>query len=176
MSAPNPTGKGGFSAARQPAKRTPRGKSKRTELLAAIEKLQIEDPETGKKIALTERKIYQLVIQKAMYEPSLWKLILDRLHPLTRPQMEKVHFVFTEGATLAEKMDEVIKAVAAGEVTPDGGKMLADMLTGAARIAEISDLEARITELERSRGRDSTGSTPPPRRHLRAVGSDTDEA
>lgn len=173
MSAPNPTGKGGFSATRQPAKRTPKkGVNKRTELLAAIEKLQIEDPETGKKIALTERKIYQLVIQKAMFEPSLWKLILDRLHPLTRPQMEKVHFEFSPEATLAEKMDEVIKAVASGEITPDGGKMLADMLTGAARIAEISDLEARIIELERSRGR---GEAPPPPRRLHVVnGGDVD--
>lgn len=173
MSAPNPTGKGGFSSTRQPKKRTPRGKSKRTELIAAIERMQITDPETQKKINLTERKIYQLIMQQAMTEPSLWKLIIDRLHPLSRPQMQHVTFEFTEGATLAEKMDEVIKAVAAGEVTPDGGKMLADMLTGAARIAEISDLEARITELERSRGR-SQESTPPPRRHLRAVG-DNDE-
>lgn len=93
--------------------------------------------------------IARVVVEKAKGgDMSAAALVLQRLSPPLRPQAEKVTFDFDPNAPIAEQGTSIMRAVADGDIDPDTGKMLLDML--AAHLG-LRDVETFLEELHRLR-------------------------
>lgn len=93
--------------------------------------------------------IARVVIEKAKEgDMGAAALVLQRLSPPLRPQAEKVTFDFDPSIPLAEQGTAIVAAVARGEIDPDTGKMLLDMV--AAHLG-LRDVETVLDELKRLR-------------------------
>ncbi|MEI2790464.1 MAG: DUF5681 domain-containing protein [Steroidobacteraceae bacterium] len=93
--------------------------------------------------------IARVVIEKAKDgDMGAAALVLQRLSPPLRPQAEKVTFDFDPALPVAEQGTAIVAAVARGEIDPDTGKMLLDMI--AAHLG-LRDVEAFLEELKRMR-------------------------
>ena len=95
-----------------------------------------------------------LVVKKALElakdgDGTALRLIMDRLIP---PRKDKViEFKLPQinsGQDASVAMAQVIEGVSAGELTPQEGDSLAKLIESAARLVEISLLEARVAALE----------------------------
>lgn len=75
-------------------------------------------------------------------------LLLARTMPPLKPISEPVRFRFPDDATLSDKADAIVNAIAAGKLPPDVGAQLIQTLATTARIIEIDELERRIAALE----------------------------
>lgn len=73
-------------------------------------------------------------------------LVMSRVHPPLRPRAEKVQFDFDPDAPVADQAKQIMLAVSLGEVDPDTGKMLLDMLCA---FAGLKDVETFLSELKR---------------------------
>ena len=76
------------------------------------------------------------------------KLCIDRLQAPIKACDTCVSFEMT-GATLTEKAQGVITAIAEGVLSPERGTRVLDALAALARIREADELEERISLLER---------------------------
>lgn len=79
------------------------------------------------------------------------RLILDRVVPPSKPVYQPVSFELDD-SDLPAAARSVVKAIAAGELPADQGKMILDGLANMAKIIEISELAERIAELEKTQG------------------------
>lgn len=77
-------------------------------------------------------------------------LYLSRVEPPLRARAERVHFKLDSALPLADQAQQVVAAVAAGELDPDSGKLLVDCLTAAAGLKSIDEFEVRLARLEAS--------------------------
>lgn len=75
-------------------------------------------------------------------------IVLQRLAPPLRPRAEKVTFALDPALPLTGQAQQVLVAVAAGEVDPDTGKLLIDCLSAFGGLREVDELAQRITALE----------------------------
>lgn len=80
---------------------------------------------------------------------SLW---LSRLEPPLRPTAQRVQFELNVDAPIAGQAKQVVQAVARGEVDPDTGKQLLDMLSA---LVGLKDIETFLAELRKLRGSQS---------------------
>ena len=76
-------------------------------------------------------------------------LIVNRLIPTLRPRAERVHFTLDTRASLTEQGEQVLQAMADGELDPDTSKMILDSIGAFAGLKQIDELGARIESLER---------------------------
>jgi hypothetical protein len=76
---------------------------------------------------------------------SLW---LARLEPPLRPSAQRVQFDLNPDAPIADQAKQIMKAVAVGEIDPDTGKQLLDMLSV---FIGMKDVETFLEELKRMR-------------------------
>lgn len=76
------------------------------------------------------------------------KLVLERIQPPMRPQAEKVQFDLDPTAPLATQGQQVLAAVAAGELDPETGKLLVECLSAFAGLKQTDELALRIAQLE----------------------------
>jgi len=76
------------------------------------------------------------------------RLLMDRALPALRPVDTPVPVAL--GTDLAQASAAVLKALAAGDVTPDQAGSLAGVLSALVRVREATELEQRITKLEES--------------------------
>lgn len=81
---------------------------------------------------------------------SALKLVLDRILPPLKATTQPITLP-NSGESLFQKADSVFSATASGEVSADVSSQLITALAGMARIKEITELENRITELEKQR-------------------------
>ncbi|MGN8062788.1 hypothetical protein ACTJK4_14110 [Ralstonia sp. 22111] len=127
-----------FSADRQPARR--RGKEMRTKILEAIKE----------ETKLNEKGFYKAVAKKALSEGDtmMMKELLTRVAPAAKPVAPAVQFDFPENGTPVEQVDAVLRAVAAGKVSPDVGQQLVAMIRGKLDVLEISELADRLAAIE----------------------------
>ena len=129
-----------FSAERQPARR--RGKEQRTKILEAIKE----------ETKLNEKGFYKAVAKKALTEGDT--LIMKELHtrvaPAAKPVAPSVQFDFPEDGTPVAQVDAVLRAVAAGKVSPDVGQQLVAMIRGKLDVLEISELADRLASVEKA--------------------------
>lgn len=79
---------------------------------------------------------------------SAASLVLQRLSPPLRAQAEKVEFEFDPDAPVGDQAKQILLAVSRGEVDPDTGKMLLDMLSA---FIGMKDVETFLSELKRLR-------------------------
>lgn len=76
-------------------------------------------------------------------------LVLSRIAPVLRGQTEKVAFEFDATAPVARQVEQVLAAVACGQVAPDvGGKQIIDAVQALSTIRATEELEARLAALE----------------------------
>ncbi len=127
-----------FSADRQPARR--RGKEMRTKILEAIKE----------ETKLNEKGFYKAVAKKALSEGDtmMMKELLTRVAPAAKPVAPAVQFDFPENGKPVEQVDAVLRAVAAGKVSPDVGQQLVAMIRGKLDVLEISELADRLAAIE----------------------------
>ena len=93
--------------------------------------------------------IARVVIEKAKEgDMGAAALVLQRLSPPLRPQAEKVTFDFDPSLPIADQGTAVLTAVARGEIDPDTGRMIFDMI--AAHLG-LRDVETFLDELKRLR-------------------------
>lgn len=141
-----------FGPDNKPTGRAPRGPQFRTLLLEALKtvKYSTTDPQTGERIekTLTEADFIQRGIEMAMKDPSMYRDILARLIPYSRPTMPQVQFDFDPNWTPNERIDAIMKAVAAGEIAVDVAHSLIDIFKKGAEVQEISGILERLAELE----------------------------
>ena len=76
---------------------------------------------------------------------SLW---LARLEPPLRPAAQRVQFKLDVDAPIAGQAKQIVQAVARGEVDPDTGKQLLDMLSA---LVGLKDIETFLAELRKLR-------------------------
>lgn len=129
-----------FSAERQPARR--RGKEQRTKILEAIKE----------ETKLNEKGFYKAVAKKALTEGDtlMMKELLTRVAPAAKPVAPSVQFDFPEDGTPVAQVDAVLRAVAAGKVSPDVGQQLVAMIRGKLDVLEISELADRLASVEKA--------------------------
>ena len=75
-------------------------------------------------------------------------LVLSRIAPVLRGQTEKVAFEFDATAPVARQVEQVLAAVARGQVAPDVGKQIIDAVQALSTIRATDELEARLAVLE----------------------------
>ena len=75
-------------------------------------------------------------------------LVLSRIAPVLRGQMEKVSFEFDATAPVARQVEQVLAAVARGQIAPDVGKQIIDAVQALSTIRATEELEARLAALE----------------------------
>ena len=76
------------------------------------------------------------------------RLILERVLPPVKAIEQAVELELPEGGTLTAKAAAVLSAAAAGVLAPTQAAQLITALGTVAKIAEIDELETRITKLE----------------------------
>lgn len=75
-------------------------------------------------------------------------LVLSRIAPVLRGQTEKVAFEFDATAPVARQVEQVLAAVARGQIAPDVGKQIIDAVQALSNIRATEELEARLAALE----------------------------
>jgi len=78
------------------------------------------------------------------------KIILDRAWPARKSRtvaLDLPNVATAEGVTAA--MAAVVRAMAAGEIAPDEAQAVASVIEGQRRAIETTDIDRRITELEK---------------------------
>ena len=129
-----------FSADRQPTRR--RGKDQRTKILEAIKE----------KTKLNEKGFYKKVAERALTDGDtlMMKELLTRVAPAAKPVAPSVQFDFPENGTPVEQVDAVLRAVAAGKVSPDVGQQLVAIIRGKLDVLELSELADRLAAVEKA--------------------------
>lgn len=75
-------------------------------------------------------------------------LVLSRCAPALRPETYPVQFPFDASAPIAEQIEQVLQAMAAGAVSPDVAKQIIDAIGTLSSARAVEELEARIITLE----------------------------
>lgn len=106
--------------------------------------------------AITENAsaIVEAMIDKAKEgDTTAAKVLLDRVCPPLKPEAQTVSLpAMVEAETLLERATAAIVAAAKGELAPDIASQLVQAVGVLSRVAEVQDLEARISALELNRG------------------------
>ena len=76
------------------------------------------------------------------------RLILERVLPPVKAIEQAVELQLPDGGTLTAQGRAVLSAVAGGELAPSQGAALLGAIGTLARVTEIDELTARITQLE----------------------------
>ena len=75
-------------------------------------------------------------------------LVLSRIAPTLRAQTQTVTFAFDPALPIARQVEQVLAAVAAGEVPPDVGQTIIASIGTLANVRATEDLESRLALLE----------------------------
>lgn len=95
-------------------------------------------------------KIARVVMDAALEgDMQAASLVLQRLCPPLRARAERVAFDLDPAAPLTTQAQQVIAAVAGGDIDPDTGQLLVGCITALAGVKQIDELEQRLSALER---------------------------
>lgn len=78
-------------------------------------------------------------------------LLASRLTPAPRSVGPVVELEINPSLSPAERMKAVSAATMAGEISPDQAKILSDLILAEVQMTQLSEIEARLSDLERSR-------------------------
>ncbi|WP_237132200.1 DUF5681 domain-containing protein [Pseudohongiella sp. O18] len=96
----------------------------------------------------TQGIVDKMVAQALDGDAQSASLILSRVMPTLRAQVERVEFDFDSSAPLAQQVQSVLQAIAGGEVSADIGKQIIEAIGALGAIKQIDELEDRISRLE----------------------------
>lgn len=90
------------------------------------------------------------VVQEAALEKDMHaaSLILSRLMPPLKPKDEHVEFDLDTSAPLAEQVEQVLKAMSEGNVSPDTAKQIVETIGALDAIRQMEDIKERLAALE----------------------------
>lgn len=122
MRSPNPAGR-------------PKGSSARTKLVERM----LEDADG----------VIDAVVAKALEgDVGAAALILGRIAPAIKAQMERVEFALDPDASTGDQLAQVLAAVAGGVLAPDAGRQIIESVKVLSDVRVAEELEARIEALE----------------------------
>jgi hypothetical protein len=75
-------------------------------------------------------------------------LVLQRIAPPLRSRAEKVFFELDPDASLTKQAQQVLMAIAEGEVDPETGQTIINCITSFAGLKQADDFENRLSALE----------------------------
>ncbi|MDJ0977656.1 MAG: hypothetical protein QNI87_03895 [Erythrobacter sp.] len=75
-------------------------------------------------------------------------LILGRIAPAIKAQMERVEFALDPDASTGDQLAQVLAAVAGGVLAPDAGRQIIESVKVLSDVRVAEELEARIEALE----------------------------
>lgn len=103
-------------------------------------------------------EVAQVVVDAAKAgDMTAANIVLQRLAPPLRPRAEAITFALDPTLPLTGQAQQVLVAVAAGEVDPDTGKLLIDCLSAFGGLRQVDELDARIAALENQAATDAQG-------------------
>lgn len=128
-----------FSTDKQPKKRKPRGKDKRTLILEAMER-------QGK----TQESFYDMLIERSfnLDDNFAFKEVLTRMYPVPKAVAPLVEFDFPKKEKPHAQAAHVLEAVSKGVIPSDVGKMFIESISSMLKIQEITDFEERLKAIE----------------------------
>ena len=95
------------------------------------------------------KDLVQTIMQQAKAgDMQAASLILSRLAPPLRAMSEAVKLAIPDGSSIEEQAQAVLKALTAGDIPPADAKTVMDVISQAAQLGQLAELERRITELE----------------------------
>lgn len=93
-------------------------------------------------------EIIQTMVSKALEgDAGAARLLLERAIPALKPAEQAQALALPEG-TLTDQGRAILQAVAAGQLAPAQGAQLVSAIGALAKVAEIDELERRISALE----------------------------
>lgn len=99
------------------------------------------------------RGIVSVLVAKALEgDSNSAAIVLSKVLPSVKAQMEKVEFDFDANAPISEQVAQVLDAIAAGAVAPDVGRLIIDSIARLSDVRASEELEARIAALEEKQG------------------------
>lgn len=127
-----------FSSENQPPNK--RGKDKRKLLIEALERK-----------GFTEETLYDTIVDMAINQrdTAMMKELIVRFSPLPKPVAPVFEVDFPDDGTPVEKIDAVIRGIASGIIPADIGKMFAEVIKTGLDVAEVTELAARLEQLEK---------------------------
>lgn len=95
-------------------------------------------------------KVARVVMDAALAgDMQAANLVLQRLSPPLRARAEKVQFDLSQDAPLTTQAQQVLAAIADGNIDPETGHMLINCIASFAGLKQVDDLEQRLIALER---------------------------
>ncbi|WP_323810403.1 DUF5681 domain-containing protein [Sphingobium baderi] len=99
------------------------------------------------------RNIVAMLVGRALEgDTNAASIVLSKVLPSVKAQMERVNFAFDSTAPISEQVAQVLDAIAAGAVAPDVGRLIIDSISRLADVRANEELEARIAALEEKQG------------------------
>ena len=95
-------------------------------------------------------EVLQSVINAAnMGDMTACKMLLDRITPTLKPQAPTITLdSFKPDDSLLQQCVALLAAIVSGQLNPDTGKTLMDMVKTKAEMGEIAELSAQVAELK----------------------------
>lgn len=75
-------------------------------------------------------------------------LVLARVSPALRSQLSTVEFDFDANASVSGQVEQVLAAIAQGQVAPDAGRQIIDAIAALSNVRATEELERRLQALE----------------------------
>ena len=95
------------------------------------------------------RNIVAVLVGRALEgDTNAASIVLSKVMPSVKAQMERVNFTFSSDAPASEQVAQVLDAIAAGALAPDVGRLIIDSIKSLAEVRTTEELEARIAALE----------------------------
>ena len=129
-----------------PCERKPRGKGKRTIMLEAL-----------KANGLNEQSFFEQMVERAVSgdgDPQMMKEVAARLYQVPKSTLPIVEFDLSEDESPIEQARSILKAVAKGNISPDVGKILTDMIQISLNIMEVTQLAEEIEKIKEAMASD----------------------
>lgn len=98
------------------------------------------------------RNIVAVLVGKALEgDTNAASIVLAKVMPSVKAQMEKVEFDLNTEAPISEQVASVLDALATGILAPDVARLIIDSIARLADVRATEELEARIAALEEVR-------------------------
>ena len=146
---------GRYTNGNTPRSRGSRGKQKRTIMLEAIHAEIVDEMGIGFDSQEEAETAYmRLMVRRSLNvndkaSPILTKEVLDRLCPVDKSTLPTYEIDIPAGATPAERIAAVIDAVGRGDVPPDVGNLVVNMISAGVKVEETTELMQRLESLEK---------------------------
>ena len=154
-----------FSADNQPdyEKRPARGRNKASLIWEAMErrmKDKYEEADSYKLRLLAEKEFYDEWVEKsysglAIGENYLFGLLITRLHPQHKATNEHIEFSFPANGTPLQKFNAIMLAISNGEIPPDIGATLSQVINTGVNIQDVTELKVKIEDIEKAMKNDA---------------------